>query len=284
MIIHTPTNMALQAQGIYVRADASDWQYSWPVHTHEGLEIYYFIQGSSHYVIGNEVYDLVPGDMLLFRGSTIHRANPSKDIPYIRSYVNFTEAFLQGYLEESLYDKMLATFGNESGLLIRWNTLERDGIEQLYRSLAREYESELFGSASYIKTLLIQLLIKIYRKSIFLAEYVHSQKLSHTQINVRRILQYINHNFRESINLTNLSKTLHLNKYYMCHSFKEVTGFTINNYLMSKRIEEAKKILKSTDEPIGVISDKLGFNTTVHFSRLFKQHEGVSPQNYRKQS
>jgi YesN/AraC family two-component response regulator len=281
-MIHTPTNRALQRNGIYVRADADDWQYNWPVHTHDGVEIYYFIRGNSNYVIGEEIYDLLPGDMLLINGSTIHRANPSKDVSYIRSYVNFTESYLQGLVQDSMFEKLISLFDSVSGLLIRWNVEEREEIENFYRAIQRENERELFGHELILKTSLIQFLIKIYRKSKHLIEMLPTQKQSHSQANVRRILQYINQNFTESINLADLSKALHLNKYYMCHCFKEVTGYTINNYLMSKRIEEAKKMLRTTDEPIGEISEKLGFNTSVHFSRLFKQHAGVSPLNFRK--
>lgn len=284
LMIHTPTNLALKRNGIYVRADADDWQYNWPVHTHEGFEIYYFIRGNANYVVGEDIYELLPGDMLLFNGSTIHRVNPQKDVPYLRSYVNFTESFLQGQVPEPMFRKLMSLFDAPSGLLIRWNVEERAEIENVYRSIYQENEREAFGYEIVLRTLLIQLLIKIYRKSKHLIEMLPSQQPSHSQANVRRILQYINQNFTENINLDDLSAALHLNKYYMCHCFKEVTGYTINNYLMSKRIEEAKKLLRTTDEPIGEISEKLGFNTSVHFSRAFKQYAGVSPQNFRKLS
>ncbi|MNR41474.1 Transcriptional activator NphR [compost metagenome] len=68
----------------------------------------------------------------------------------------------------------------------------------------------------------------------------------------------------------------------MCHYLKEVTGYTINSYVMQKRMEEAKKMLLTKDDSISSISEKLGFNTTVHFSRTFKQYAGASPQMYRK--
>jgi YesN/AraC family two-component response regulator len=284
MIIHTPTNLALRKNGIYVRADADDWQYSWPVHTHEGFEIFYFIRGNANYIIGEDIYELKTGDMLLFKGSALHRVNPSKDVPYIRSYVNFTESFLKSQISEEMFEKLISLFDSPSGLLIRWDPEEREEIEGLFRTIQRENERECFGYEFMLKTYLLQMLVKIYRKSKYLVDSYSPHLQSTSQTNVRRILQYINQNFTKNINLTSLSQSLHLNKYYICHCFKEATGYTINNYLMSKRIEEAKKLLHTTDEPIGQISEKLGFNTLVHFSRSFKQYAGVSPQNYRKLS
>lgn len=283
MVIHTPTNLALRKLGIYVRADAEDWQYNWPVHTHEGLEVYYFIRGNANYVIGENIYDLSPGDMLLFRGSTIHRVNPSKDVPYIRSYVNFTESFLREQMSEEMLEKLMSLFESPNGMLIRWTLEERDEMETLFRTIHRENERESFGYELILKTLLVQMLIAIYRKTKRLHEIAPAGQQSYSQENVRRILQYINQHFTENFSLQELSNELHLNKYYICHCFKEVTGYTINNYAISKRIEEAKKMLRATDEPIGFISEKLGFNTAVHFSRSFKKYAGMSPQYYRKQ-
>lgn len=284
MMIHTPTNLALKSSGIYVRSNVDEWQYQWPVHTHLGLEVYLFIQGNANYVIEDDIYELFPGDMLLFRGSAIHRVNPLKGVRYVRSYINFMPSFLEEHVPPELYSPLYSLFTSPSGLRIRWSPDEREEMERCFSMLHQEREREAFGYNYMLKTQLTQLLLRIYRKSKHLLEMPPNQQHSPGQVNVRRILQHLNQNFTDNAGLDELAKRLHLSKYYMCHCFKEVTGYTINNYLMRKRVEEAKKLLLTNDDSISSISEKLGFNTTIHFSRTFKQYAGVSPQIYRKVS
>lgn len=220
--------------------------------------------------------------MLLFSGDTIHRVNPSQEVSYLRSYVNFMPALIEQCMPAEMSRKLLSLFESPSGILIRWSPNEREEIERFFHTICSEKEKETFGYEWMVVTNLTQMLIRIYRKSKHLLELSLTQQPSHGKANVKRILQYLNQNYTENISLSDLSKALHLNKYYMCHCFKEVTGYTINNYLMSKRIEEAKKILLSSDQSIGSISEQLGFNTSVHFSRTFKQYAGTSPQIFRK--
>lgn len=235
-------------------------------------------------MVGDDIYELSPGDMLLFDGRITHRVNPSKETTYLRSYVNFMPSFIQDAAPEEITGKLLSLFDSPSGLLIRWLPDEWEEIKNIFRTLQREREKETFGYEQMLKTHLLQLLIRIYRKSKKMLDLPPLGQPSNTQATVKRILQYLNQSFTQNSSLDEIAKALHINKYYMCHCFKEVTGYTINGYLMSKRIEEAKKLLLTSDQPIGEISEQLGFNTPVHFSRTFKQYAGASPQTYRKAS
>lgn len=282
LMIHTPTNIALDNNRVYVRAQAEDWQYQWPLHTHRGLEIYYFIQGQANYIIGDAIYDLLPGDMLLFRGDVIHRVNPSSEVKYIRSYINFNVSFIEEELPNEIFEKIMKMFDNANGFRIHWLPEEREEISRYYVALENENQKEFFGYSYMLKSLLIQLLIHVYRKSKYLMEITPSIQQSSSQLTVQRILQYVNQIYKSNESLDTMASKLHLSKYYMCHCFKEVTGYTINSYIMRKRIDEAKGLLLECDDTISEISVKLGFNSTIHFSRTFKQYAGISPQFFRK--
>lgn len=189
--IDTPTNIALENNRVYVRAQAEDWQYQWPLHTHRGLEIYYFIHGQANYIIGDAIYDLLPGDMLLFRGDVIHRVNPSNETKYIRSYINFNIAFIQEELPDEMLGKIMKLFDNPNGFRIHWLPEEREEISRFYTALQNENQKEFFGYSYMLKSLLLQLLIHVYRKSKYLMEITPSTKQSSSQLTVQRILQYV---------------------------------------------------------------------------------------------
>ncbi|SEN35198.1 AraC family transcriptional regulator [Paenibacillus sp. OK076] len=282
LTIHTPTNIALQENEVYVRSEADNFQDEWPVHTHNGYEIHYFIQGDATFLIGDRIYKPLPGDMFIFRGGVPHRINPSREIVYKRSFVNFTELLLLDMLAVSQLENLMSIFRHPNGLLVHWPPEEREHITGIFKGIKEEMDAGNTGYKTMVKLSLTQLLLRIYRKMTSERSVNDILFSSQKQTSVSRVLHYLNQNYTENVSLDDLSKTLHLNKYYICHSFKETTGYTISNYVIRKRVAEAKKMLLSTDAPILSISETLGFNTPVYFSRAFKQYVGVSPQAFRK--
>ena len=98
------------------------------------------------------------------------------------------------------------------------------------------------------------------------------------------VRHYIDNHFKENINLNLLSELVHVNKYYMVHSFTKEYGISPINYLISRRIEESKYLLGDTDHSLSQISHMLGFSSPSYFSQSFRRLEGMSPMEYRKTS
>ena len=73
-----------------------------------------------------------------------------------------------------------------------------------------------------------------------------------------------------------------LNAGYLNTSFKKAMGVTLTQYIHSKKIERAKKMLTQTDESITDICADLGYFDQSHFYRRFKAETGVTPKKYRK--
>lgn len=103
-----------------------------------------------------------------------------------------------------------------------------------------------------------------------------------SDIKFAKVIKYINDNFRDKISVEEISFKFGYNKSYFCRKFKSITGTNIMNYIMILRLEEAKKMLKETNEVIMHIAENCGFVDFPYFCRSFKRHYGKTPSEYRK--
>ncbi len=88
---------------------------------------------------------------------------------------------------------------------------------------------------------------------------------------------FIDNNFRESIEVKDVAKLSCLSEFHFFRSFKEAFGISPYNYLIKRRLAEAKKILQSNNSSVGEIAFMCGFADIHSFSKSFKKHFGYSP-------
>ncbi len=95
------------------------------------------------------------------------------------------------------------------------------------------------------------------------------------------ITDHIRRNLRTDITLDGIAEAVHLSRYYICYLFKKQTGITPFQYLLELRIAEAKRLLSATDEAVNAIAERVGFNNTNYFNRVFRVSVGLTPTEYR---
>ena len=98
---------------------------------------------------------------------------------------------------------------------------------------------------------------------------------------VRKATEYIHDHSAEKISLSEVSKNLGVTSPYLSMLFKHVTGLTFRDYLNKVRVEDAKRLLISTDYQIMEIAVACGFNDQSYFTKVFKKYTGLSPRNFR---
>lgn len=92
----------------------------------------------------------------------------------------------------------------------------------------------------------------------------------------------IRKNYMEPFSLDELADRLHINKYYMLRTFKEMTGETPLQYHNRCRCEKAKELLHRPELSVSYIAFETGYNSASHFSRKFRELTGITPSEYRK--
>lgn len=64
--------------------------------------------------------------------------------------------------------------------------------------------------------------------------------------------------------------------------FKQATGMAPLEYVHTMRLEEAKQMLESSEQPIEAIANEVGYEDAGFFSRLFRRHVNLTPAQYRR--
>ncbi len=99
---------------------------------------------------------------------------------------------------------------------------------------------------------------------------------------IKTCIDYIAENCENNINLSQLSKLVHLSPNYLCTTFKTATGLTPVEHLQVIRIKKATKLLLQTNFTVEEISLKCGFQNVGYFIKIFKKQNAITPHAFRK--
>lgn len=97
-------------------------------------------------------------------------------------------------------------------------------------------------------------------------------------------IEYIEHNFQNAITVEDIAAVCGLNRTYFGKIFKQTTGKTPQNFLLQYRMTKATELLLLTELSVHDISNAVGYENALHFSRAFKTVYGVPPREWRNQN
>ena len=101
---------------------------------------------------------------------------------------------------------------------------------------------------------------------------------------IREALNYISSHYSEQITLQQAADHVHLSAAYFSRRFREICGVSFKEYLTTVRIDEAKRLLRSTDYSLLDIAIAAGFDNQSYFTKVFRTKTGFTPKQYRSMS
>lgn len=99
---------------------------------------------------------------------------------------------------------------------------------------------------------------------------------------IQQAQDYIREHFAQKINLQDIADLLELSKGHLSSLFKQETGMTIWNYVVFVRMGKARELLLHTPMKTYEVALQVGYEDQTHFSQLFKEHNGLTPSEYRR--
>lgn len=103
-----------------------------------------------------------------------------------------------------------------------------------------------------------------------------------TREQIEAAAAYFNENYTARINVDEYAESLHMSTACFIRSFKQYVGLSPARYIQSLRIVNAQRLLERTKYSIGEVSEIVGYDNPLYFSRVFKKETGLSPAQYRK--
>jgi len=182
-----------------------------------------------------------------------------------------------------LLDRVIADFCPASGsveLLDDFGTRDAH-IEGVARALLAEARSGGVAGPLYVESLANQLIVHLLRHHSSAGRRVEDAAAPLPRYKLRRATEYINDNLRESLALKDIARTVSMSPYHFAHVFKQTVGVTPHHYVIERRIEKAKSLLRDTAWPVTQIAQQVGYTNPSHFSTVFQRFTGHSPRAYR---
>lgn len=235
-------------------------------HSHSDYyQIYYVISGEGDFIVGEERAKLHQGMYLFTRPTDRHGIIDTRDVdgkPLRMLEVKY--AVFNKELKESLDHVPNVCVGSDN-LEAMLNLVFNEALEMSpwYREIGTHT--------------LIAALYNIIRYQE-MNSTTNEQKLMVSD----QIKEYIKENYDNEVPLDKVAQHVGHSKNYICKTFKENTGMTINLFLNKVRIEQAAQLLINTNLDVAEISSNIGYNNVYHFIKTFKKIVGTSPGNFRK--
>ncbi|MEG0877533.1 MAG: AraC family transcriptional regulator [Oscillospiraceae bacterium] len=242
-----------------------DW-HSTP-HMHSCLELFYCVSGAGQFRIESETLDVQAGDLVVINPGVEHTEISFPDTP-----LEYIALGIEGL--EFLFD-------SDRDIKLRLHNFNNSKQNLLYilQTMLYEADEKPEGHERVCENLLEILITYLMRQNAYKISDMANVPINKECSAAKR---YIDSNYTEHITLDFLADLLHVNKFYLVHSFHKEYGISPINYLIDRRIRESKYLLTNTNYSLSQISNLMGFSSSSYFSQSFRRQEHLSPNEYRK--
>jgi len=254
----------------------SENEFSYSNHYHDFYEVQLYLHDIGTLMIGGRDYKIKSGDIALI------------DIFEPHMLLRDPGADQDRYCFSLDPDFLLSSCSDHSNLLCIFSKSNRnypvvhldDADFAKYLSLLDRYNNIDISHGRDImeRALLYELLANLYDRFY---DETHARPQDTGSIEtIIRLVHHINEHIAEDLSLERLAAEVNFSRFYICRLFKKFTGYTLNKYIISKRLEKSAQLLRGS-APIGEISRQFGFNNYSCFYKAFKKEYGVGPDKYR---
>jgi AraC-like DNA-binding protein len=244
-------------------------------------QIYYILDGERFFYTNNKNYKMSKGTLSFIDKKRIPFTNVIGGKYHERILIEIEETWLISAGNTMELD-LRGFFCNFHGVL-QMNFRQQEMIEKKLHKMENVLKAKKPYASAEVKELLFSIIIMILNGAgTRQDEYNTPGGKMMRYVKVKEIMYYIMEHYSEIYGLEDLAGIFYLDKSYLSRIFKEVTNFTVNEFINLQKIDHARNLILDDSLSIEDISKKLGYERLSYFDRVFKKYVGMSPLQYRK--
>ncbi len=239
-------------------------------HCHNFVELILVLDGSGYVYIDNVRHFVNKGDIVIYNAGQKHHEVGSLNNPFSLNFIAFDNIKLSNVAENHLISP---NFPSIYATGAHFETFENYASTLINELVLREsYYTEIISNTLRI---LVAMTYRLINNKQNTASLISSNKI------IANALVYLDLNYLKNFTIEDVAQYCFTSKFHLIHLFKKIQGITILDYIMNKRINYAKNLLKETNSKINEISLLTGFNNLNYFCKSFKKIEQCTPTEYR---
>lgn len=246
---------------------------------HHFYELYFILRGSIRVIVEEQDLRPVLGEALIYPPHCMHRVmHTDPSIPYERFYIYLSREYLQAMStpEYNLADALDGLTGGGRYCFTPGETAVSELVplaDEIIEAAKDTSPAAVLANRCRMTVLLIRLL-GLLEASVVRAENASSR--------MHQLICYINQHITQPLSLDQLVSVFGITKYALLHEFKEHTGMSIHQFILTRRVFLAQQLIDQGAKP-NQVCEQSGFADYTSFYRAFKARTGKSPNQYSKQ-
>ncbi|KAA2243236.1 AraC family transcriptional regulator [Chitinophaga agrisoli] len=231
----------------------------------------YCLRGKGWYRIGKRQFTVGPNQYVIIPATSLHLSYGADEAdPWTIYWVHFSGQDMDGFntsLNIAPFDGPQDMPLNEKGLQI-W--------ENMYESLSMGYSTDNLINANFCLYHFV---------STFIFPDKHQQRQAAAVENpITQTILYMRSRLHEKLTVEDMAAAHHLSASYFSTLFRKATGMPPIDYFIHLKIQKACLLLYQDNLKVKDVAEAIGYDDPYHFSRLFKKHMNVSPEQYKAAS
>ena len=238
-----------------------------------------YVGQAATFEVAGERCTFSEGDLLILSEHAVLNVEQVVDVWVLKFRWDALALFLSGAGHTSTWHQFAATLGTPAREVEQFRVPEevRSTWQHCLQSLNQELHVQQFGYFESARAQLTLLMVSLAR---ILEEDITSRPLAEDPL-VAKTLAYIEEHFHEPLTLKQLAEHVHRSPTYLTTRVREQIGQPVMDYVIERRMQEAERLLETTDNTVSAVGEAAGYPEPSTFSRQFRKRYGFSPAAWR---